>query len=231
MRKKGKLFVIDGADAAGKQTQTRLLVSRLNETGFLGDNRAHYITFPNYESPWGRVIKEVYLSGALGKLEDIDPLASAILYAADRAAEAQNIRDILESGDWIIMDRYVQSNFTYQAIRIEDSLERDRFVHTLQTIEYEYIGLPRPDEVLILELSNDIRAQRSSERGSEDIHEKNHGYMAAVSAEYRRLAKKFGWKIVDCSPAGEQLSKERISDKIWDVLFSDTEETIFNSAD
>lgn len=228
---RGKLIVIDGADAAGKKTQSKLLVDKLNESNVLGENKARYITFPNYESPWGRIIKEVYLSGELGNLEDIDPLASAMLFVADRATEAQKIRNALNGGDWLIVDRYVQSNFTYQGIRIEDMEKRDWFINTLQAIEYQYIGLPRPDKVLILELSNEVRFQRSFERGYEDIHEKNHDFMVAVADEYRRLADKFGWQIIDCSPEGEQLSIGDISEKIWNFLFHGKEDMFFHGTE
>ena len=44
--KKGKLFVIDGTDGSGKQTQLEKLRKRLDEENIEYKN----VSFPNYES-------------------------------------------------------------------------------------------------------------------------------------------------------------------------------------
>ena len=58
----GKLFVIDGTDGSGKQTQFDLLKKRLDEEKI--DYRT--VSFPNYESPSSSLVK-MYLSGEFGK--------------------------------------------------------------------------------------------------------------------------------------------------------------------
>jgi len=110
---KGELIVIDGADATGKETTAKLLVKKINSSGILGRNKAHFLTFPNYSGPFGAILKELYLSGKMGDLAEVDPLAPSILYAADRASEAHKIYNTLQRGNWIVCDRYVQSNFAY----------------------------------------------------------------------------------------------------------------------
>ena len=53
----GKLFVIDGTDGSGKQTQFEKLQNRLTE-----DNvKYKVVSFPNYESPSSSLVK-MYLS-------------------------------------------------------------------------------------------------------------------------------------------------------------------------
>lgn len=54
----GKLFVIDGTDGSGKQTQFEKLKERLAQDGI--DYQT--VSFPNYESPSSALVK-MYLSG------------------------------------------------------------------------------------------------------------------------------------------------------------------------
>ena len=58
----GKLFVIDGTDGSGKQTQLQKLKERLDQ------NNIEYkvMSFPNYDSPSSALVK-MYLSGEFGQ--------------------------------------------------------------------------------------------------------------------------------------------------------------------
>lgn len=61
-KKKGKLFVIDGTDGSGKQTQFEKLKERLTKEGIA----YKVVSFPNYDSPSSSLVK-MYLSGEFGK--------------------------------------------------------------------------------------------------------------------------------------------------------------------
>ena len=54
---RGKLIVIEGTDCSGKETQTRLLVDRLNREGI----RAERLAYPDYDTPTGKIIGACYL--------------------------------------------------------------------------------------------------------------------------------------------------------------------------
>lgn len=54
---KGKLIVIEGTDCSGKETQSRLLIDRLNAEGM----KTEYFSYPNYSSPTGRIVGLSYL--------------------------------------------------------------------------------------------------------------------------------------------------------------------------
>ena len=58
----GKLFVIDGTDGSGKQTQFMKLQESLTKDGI--DYKV--VSFPNYNSPSSSLVK-MYLSGEFGK--------------------------------------------------------------------------------------------------------------------------------------------------------------------
>ena len=65
----GKLFVIDGTDGSGKQTQFNKLQERLKKDGV--DFRV--VSFPNYDSPSSGLVK-MYLSGEFGEnAKDVSP--------------------------------------------------------------------------------------------------------------------------------------------------------------
>ena len=48
----GKIIVIEGTDCSGKETQTRLLVEKLQNEGY----KVKRISFPMYDSPTGKII-------------------------------------------------------------------------------------------------------------------------------------------------------------------------------
>ena len=75
----GKLIVIEGADGAGKATQTKLLTERLQSEG----QDVASFEFPNYdENFFGGYIRE-WLDEVHGNFVELDPRLSAILFADD----------------------------------------------------------------------------------------------------------------------------------------------------
>lgn len=58
----GKLFVIDGTDGSGKQTQFEELKKHFDEDGI----NYKTVSFPNYDSPSSSLVK-MYLSGEFGE--------------------------------------------------------------------------------------------------------------------------------------------------------------------
>ena len=61
---KGKLIVIEGTDCSGKETQSKLLVKKLNLMGINSIN----LSFPMYDKPTGRIVGEAFLGkGSNGK--------------------------------------------------------------------------------------------------------------------------------------------------------------------
>ena len=78
----GKLFVIDGTDGSGKQTQFEKLKENLDIRGI----KYKTVSFPNYDSPSSSLVK-MYLSGEFGKdPKDVSAYVASTFYAADRYA-------------------------------------------------------------------------------------------------------------------------------------------------
>ena len=75
-----KIFVIEGTDGSGKQTQTQKTYERLLQDG----NKVFKTSFPNYDNPSSGPVKE-YLSGNISKNpNDISAKAASLFYAVDR---------------------------------------------------------------------------------------------------------------------------------------------------
>lgn len=50
--KKGKIIVIEGTDCSGKETQSKILIDKLNKEGL----PTEYLSFPQYNSPTGKIV-------------------------------------------------------------------------------------------------------------------------------------------------------------------------------
>ena len=128
----GKLFVIDGTDGSGKQTQFDLLKKRLDEEKI--DYRT--VSFPNYESPSSSLVK-MYLSGEFGEnAKDVSPYIASTFYAADRYATFQKeYKEYYKNGGIILADRYTTANMVHQAGKIDDEKEREIGSDDLRELE------------------------------------------------------------------------------------------------
>ena len=134
----GKIFVIDGTDGSGKQTQFERLKNRLTEEGI--DYRT--VSFPNYDSPSSSLVK-MYLSGEFGEnAKDVSPYIASTFYAADRyATYTTKYKEYYENGGIILADRYTTANMVHQAGKIQDKEEREKFLNWLWNLEFELYGL------------------------------------------------------------------------------------------
>src|SRR5947209_13650584 len=107
MRMRGRFITFEGGEGTGKSTQAALLVKRLGTLG-LG-------VVPTREpggSPGAEAIRHVLLSGAA---KPLGGHAEAILFAAARNDHVdQIIRPVLDSGRWVISDRFADSTRVYQ---------------------------------------------------------------------------------------------------------------------
>ena len=173
----GKLFVIDGTDGSGKQTQFNKLQERLTK-----DNIEYKtVSFPNYDSPSSSLVK-MYLSGEFGtNAQEISPYIASTFYAADRYATFKTgYQEYYDNGGIILADRYTTANMVHQAGKIKDKNERDKFLKWLWDFEFNLYGLPIPTEVFFLnmpveksiELMKD-RENKFTHNAKKDIHETN----------------------------------------------------------
>ena len=94
---KGKLFVIDGTDGSGKQTQLQKLKERFDKEGI----EYRTVSFPNYDSPSSSLVK-MYLNGDFGTdAQSISPYIASTFYAVDRYATFKTgYQEYYDGGDF-----------------------------------------------------------------------------------------------------------------------------------
>jgi dTMP kinase len=206
------LVVIEGIDGSGKSTQLALLKERLESD----DISYHALDFPRYNKPGGQLAK-LYLQGAFGKNpNDVNPYAASSFFSTDRISSyLEDWRDKYESGTLIISDRYTTSNATHQGSKFP-SEKREEFFDWLFTFEYKYLGLPKPDLIILLDIpAETVSSLISSRNTGKDIHERDTSYLNLCRKSALQAAKLYGWRCIDCIGADGRLrTKEDIHTEI-----------------
>ncbi len=218
---RGKLINFEGTDCSGKSTQIKLLIDKLKSLG----KSVVTLDFPDYTTPTGRIVRR-YLDGEFGPANEIPPKIASIFYAEDRYASKKFILDALEKNDFVILDRYVESNMGHQGGKISDKLERERFILWLEELEYGNFELPRPDKIIFLympwnvgKILKDSRKKKSEfHPGKEDGHESSNEHMENAEKSYLHISEIRKWEKVNCAPSGQMNSlrtPEDIFQEVW----------------
>ncbi len=200
---RGKLIVIEGTDCSGKETQTKLLIKKLREDGIKVDN----FSFPNYNSPTGKIIGGAYLGKPqIGEsyfeegATNVDPKVASLYYAADRKYNIEKINFLLEQGANIILDRYIYSNMAHQGGKIENQKERLEMYEWLDNLEFNLLELPRPDVAIFLHMPTEkAKALKEGRAEALDAHEKDVNHLIHAEHSYIELAEKYNFKTIECA--------------------------------
>lgn len=193
---KGQIIVIEGCDGCGKETQSYLLQKSLEANGIKSIVRS----FPSYGKPQAGPV-ECYLSGKMGDICDMTPQQIPMLYIIDMftSYRLEKWDEILESGTWIIMDRYVESNIIYQASKCDDITEAFNVIRYITDKGYNVFNLPKPSDVFYLDVSEAISTKLIATRNQKkDIHESNNDYMKKVHEFGLHIANTLEWHIISC---------------------------------
>ncbi|MBN1156222.1 dTMP kinase [Candidatus Woesearchaeota archaeon] len=218
----GKLIVIDGSDASGKKTQTELLVERLRKKGI----KVKTLDFPQYDSFFGKMVA-AYLHGEFGSLKGLNPKIPSLLYALDRYGQKEILEEWLKEGNIVVLDRYMESNISYQTAKLEDEQEKAELRNWIMELEFDKLKIPRADMVIYLnvpfEISSNLiksRPRKNYLNGKDkDIHERDEEYQKKVAENYIKLSKTSPrWFLIECTKNNQILSKEEIAEKVWNVV-------------
>ena len=218
----GKLFVIDGTDGSGKQTQFKKLQERLSKDGV----EYKTVSFPNYDSPSSSLVK-MYLSGEFGEnAKDVNAYIASTFYAADRYATFKiGYQEYYDKGGIILADRYTTGNMVHQAGKIYDKQERKKFLDWLWDFEFNLYGLPVPSEVFFLnmpvEKSIELMKNRENKfthENQKDIHEKDKNHLIDAYNAACEVSIDYNWYEIKCMRDGELRTIEDIHEEIYNEV-------------
>lgn len=218
----GKLFVIEGTDGSGKQTQVEKLTQRLTE------NNMKYmkLSFPRYESESSSLVK-MYLAGKFGEnAKDVSPYIASTFYAADRYATYKTVFEkYYNDGGIIIADRYTTANMVHQAGKIKDEKEREKFLNWLWDFEFNLYGIPVPTEVFFLNMPPEYalelmknRENKITHESKKDIHEKDKEHIKDSYLAACDLVKKYNWYEIQCVKDNKIRTIEEIHEEIYQEI-------------
>ncbi len=219
---KGKMILVEGTDCSGKETQSKLLEKYLNEKNI----DTIRISFPDYNSATGKIIGGPYLGkeyicdcwfeeGAV----NVDPKVSSLYYAADRLYHLKYMENLLNEGEWIILDRYVYSNLAHQGCKILDGKERLELYKWIINLEFGFLGLPDPDLKILLhmpyEYSNILKKNRKEKP---DQHEKSESHLKNAEKSYLEIAKLYNFNIIECVKDNNIKNVDEINNDLIKIL-------------
>ncbi|MCK5065873.1 MAG: dTMP kinase [Bacteroidales bacterium] len=215
-------IVIEGLDGSGKSTQLKLLREYLDREKV----PFKYLHFPRLEEGvYGKLIAR-FLRGEMGANDQVDPYLVALIFAGDRADASKLIREWIDGGYLVIVDRYVYSNIAFQCAKLTSLEERDSLRDWILEFEFEHNSLPKPDVNLYLNVPKEFTREqlnntrdgddRAYLKGERDIHEENIDFQEQVRQVYLSLARHVeDLELIQCmDQEGKMLAPGAISDLI-----------------
>jgi dTMP kinase len=194
----------------------------------IAKNFVETIDFPRYGTPSCYLV-EKYLHGGFGTALEVGPYIASMFYAVDRYDHSADMKKKLDAGTVLVSDRYVSASMGHQAGKIDDLVERDKYLEWLNNLEFEIFKIPRPDLTIFLYVDSETNQRLMASRPDKeylkgkktDIHEADIEHLRKASEAFVYVAKKFGWTVIDCAPKttehpeGKLLSIDEIHEKVW----------------
>ncbi len=213
MRRRGWFITFEGPEGAGKTTQARRLVARLEAAG----RRTLYTREPG-GTPTGEAIRNILQHDCTS--EPPCPEAEVLLFAASRAQLVRKIiLPALEEGACVVCDRFADSTTAYQGFG------RGFGVEAMLAINAFAIDGAVPDITFLLDLDVAAGFERlkqpdgSGARELDRIEREARAFHEQVRAGYLDLARRWPerFRIIDAGRA-EDVVAEAIWKQVCDVL-------------
>ena len=175
-RRPGWLIAVEGVDGAGKSTFTRALVRTLRSRGrSVGSRR----------EPTNSTL------GALAQRASVeDPWAGAVYFTLDRFLARNALTHDLARYEVVVSDRSFYSTLAYQGSALR-ATERRRLT------ELQRRATVVPHRVVLLDLTPAEALRRLGSRASPRGPLERRRVLARVAREYRNLARRGRWMILD----------------------------------
>jgi dTMP kinase len=188
------LITVEGLDGAGKSTLIAGLSNALEATVL--------------REPGGVEVSERIRSLLADPALDVDPRAEALLYAAARAQlVAEKLRPLLDAGETVLLDRFVDSSLAYQGAGRSLGVEQIRALNEFAT------GGLRPDRTLLLRIDPEAGLARISDRPADRLELEDGAFFSAIARAYDELAAAEPERIavIDASQAPEAVLADALA--------------------
>lgn len=202
---RGRFITFEGGEGTGKSTQAAVLADHLKSFGL-----GVVLTREPGGSPGAEAIRHVLLSGAA---KPLGAHAEAILFAAARDDHVrQVIRPALESGHWVICDRFADSTRIYQgSLGNVDA----RLISGLERIS---VGATKPDLTLVLDLPAEVgleRAARRSGKAADRFESETLDFHKKLREAYRELTEREPER---CVMVDASRDTKAVGETIWAIV-------------
>jgi len=205
----GKFITVEGVEGVGKTTNIAFIESLLKKNN---------IPFIQTREPGGTPLAESMRELLLQKREEsFDSTAELLLMFAARSQHLkEKILPALNTGQWVLCDRFTDATYAYQGGGRQLSMD------LIAQLEDMVQGSVRPDMTLILDLPVEIGLQRAAERSEKDRFEsEKEDFFQRVRNAYLEQAEKAPerYAIIDASGSIEEV-QSRIEDVFTRRIFA-----------
>jgi dTMP kinase len=198
----GKLIVFEGPDGAGKTTQIRLAVERLQNQGY---------SVVMAREPGGTRLSEAIRQVLLDPdNREMSPVTEALLYAGARSQlVAEVIIPALTEGKIVLCDRFIDSNLVYQGFGRGLDLEMLRQVNRF--------ALDRLGKfcTILLDLPPEEGLKRGKERKKDRLEQEDLAFHQRVWEGYQYIARACPDRIRVVDAAAEL---DAVKEQIWGYI-------------
>ena len=204
---RGIFITIEGPDGSGKTTALQQVVPRLQQEM----NRKVVATREPGGSPIAEKIRSLILDPSH---TDMDSRTEALLYAASRRQHLiEKVLPVLESGDVIFCDRFVDSSIAYQGYARGIGEEGIREINEFATEGIE------PDVTLYIDVPAEVGIQRIhanlDEREYNPLDQEKLAFHEKVRAGYQHLAQANPERIVVVDGT---MSRESVAEACYHII-------------
>jgi dTMP kinase len=189
-RQRGVFLTLEGGEGLGKSTAVKFIQQYLQQA---------QIDFISTREPGGtpaaEQIRHILLNPNLA--ETITPETELLLMFASRSQHIANlILPALESGKWVVCDRFVDASYAYQGGG------RGFPVAQIKHLDNLIVGDLRPDVTILLDAAPQVGMARAKNRGTHDrIEQEKLDFFERVRTSYlaRAKADPERFKVIDAS--------------------------------
>lgn len=193
---KGRFITVEGSEGVGKTTNIEFIKQWLD-----AQNIDYLVTREPGGTPLAEQLRELLLQP---REELVDETAELLMVFAARAQHLhQVILPSLNSGKWVLCDRFTDATYAYQGGGRNMSLE---VIAQLENLVQKSL---RPDAVILLDVPVEIGLQRARDRGEPDRFEReNVEFFERVRAAYlNRASGQKHYHLVDASQPLEHVQR------------------------